>query len=105
VESSENPFDNDPPPADGKYQVIIQAYDKAGNYDTTYTTVTFTWDRTPPTFSNVTPSTGSTIRTMDVTVKLGEQMEVGPTKIIYYTQSGWNGETVNSSYTAVLNAR
>ncbi|RKZ15285.1 hypothetical protein DRQ17_06675, partial [bacterium] len=104
VEDNENPFDNVVLPADGDYQVIIQAYDEAGNYDTTYTTVTFTWDRTPPTFSNVTPSTGSTIRTMDVTVKLGEEMEVGPTKIIYYAQSGWNGETVNSSYTAVLNA-
>jgi len=105
IESAGNPFSG--APSDGNYIVIVNAYDEAGNYQASYTTVTFRWDLTPPSFYDVSPSTGGNINSMDVDLKLGEEMEVGPTRVIYEAQSGWNGETgppTPSTYTAILTA-
>ncbi|MBU4123832.1 hypothetical protein KJ959_09190, partial [bacterium] len=104
VEDGENPFDNVTAPPDGTYQAVIRSYDEAGNFQTSYTTVTFSWDLSKPTFTIVSPSTAAAVKIMDTALLLGEKMAVGETKVIFYAESGWNGETVNSSYTAILNA-
>ncbi|RLD18857.1 MAG: hypothetical protein DRI36_00390, partial [Caldiserica bacterium] len=105
IEDAGNPFDDAVPPSDGDYQVIIRAYDEAGNYQSVYTTVTFRWDLTPPSFYDVSPSTGDSINTMDVSLRLGEKMQVGPTRVIYEAETGNNGEVSGSTETyAILNS-
>ena len=102
VEDNENPFDNPSLPADGEYQAILKAYDEAGNYQTTYTTVTFTWDRTAPSFYSISPGTGAYINSMTAKLRLGEKMKQDYTRIIYEAKSAYNGEVNTSTDTYVI---
>jgi len=96
-DTSYNPFAASP--ADGNYQVIIRAYDEAGNYDTIYTTVTFTWDLSKPTFTIVSPSTAATINSPNVTLILGEKMKEGTAVVVYEAETSKNGEIAGSTPT------